>query len=79
MASITVQNASVDIPVFAVGNNSLKTALLRKAIGGKFGHTGANLFINALSNVSLDLRDGDRIGLVGHNGAGLSHNLQRQR
>lgn len=70
MASITVKNASVAIPVFAVGNNSLKTALLRKAVGGKFGHSGANLFINALSNVSLDLRDGDRIGLVGHNGAG---------
>jgi ABC-type polysaccharide/polyol phosphate transport system ATPase subunit len=70
MASITLSNASVDIPVFAVGNNSLKTTLLRKAVGGKFGQNGSNLLINALSDVSLDIRNGDRIGLVGHNGAG---------
>lgn len=70
MASITLSNASVEIPVFAVGNNSLKTTLLRKAVGGKFAQTGSNLIINALNNISIDLRDGDRIGLIGQNGAG---------
>jgi ABC-type polysaccharide/polyol phosphate transport system ATPase subunit len=70
MASISITNASVDIPVFAVGNHSLKTTLLRKAVGGKFGQHGSNLLINALSNISLEIRNGDRIGLVGHNGAG---------
>jgi ABC-2 type transport system ATP-binding protein len=70
MASIILSNASVDIPVFSVSNNSLKTTLLRKAIGGRFGRSGHNLLVNALSNVSLEIRNGDRIGLVGHNGAG---------
>jgi ABC-2 type transport system ATP-binding protein len=70
MASITLTNASVEIPVFAVGNNSLKTTLLRKAVGGKFAQTGHNLLINALTDVSLEVRDGERIGLVGQNGAG---------
>ena len=70
MASITLSNASVEIPVFAVGNNSLKTTLLRKAVGGKLAQTGSNLLINALNNVSIEVRDGERIGLVGQNGAG---------
>jgi ABC-2 type transport system ATP-binding protein/lipopolysaccharide transport system ATP-binding protein len=70
MASITLNNVSVDIPVFAVGNTSLKTALLRKAVGGRFAHAGSNVIINALNDISIEARDGDRIGLVGHNGAG---------
>jgi ABC-2 type transport system ATP-binding protein/lipopolysaccharide transport system ATP-binding protein len=70
MASISLRNVSVDIPVFAVGNTSLKTALLRRAVGGKFAHAGSNLIINALNDVSIEARDGDRIGLIGHNGAG---------
>jgi ABC-2 type transport system ATP-binding protein/lipopolysaccharide transport system ATP-binding protein len=70
MASIILNSASVDIPVFAVGNNSLKNTLLRKAVGGKLGQSGANLLINALSNVNLEIRDGERIGLIGQNGAG---------
>ena len=70
MASISLRNASVEIPVLAVGNNSLKTALLRRAIGGFVGKTGSNLIVNAVNNVSLEARDGDRIGLIGQNGAG---------
>src|SRR4029078_2572888 len=69
MASISLSNASVEIPVFAVGSNSLKTTLLRKAVGGKFAKAGTNLIINALNNVSLEVRDGEREGLVGQNGA----------
>src|SRR5450631_625158 len=70
MASITLNNVSVEIPVFAVGNNSLKTTLLRKAVGGRFAQTGSNLLINALNNVRIEVRDGERIGLVWQNGAG---------
>src|SRR4051794_36653581 len=70
MASITLRNVSVDIPVFAVGNNSLKTTLLRKAVGGRFAKAGSNVIVNALNDVSFDVRDGQRIGLVGRNGAG---------
>jgi ABC-2 type transport system ATP-binding protein/lipopolysaccharide transport system ATP-binding protein len=70
MASILLNNASVEIPVFATGNNSLKTTLLRKAVGGRFAQSGANLLINALNSVNLDLRDGERVGLIGQNGSG---------
>jgi ABC-2 type transport system ATP-binding protein/lipopolysaccharide transport system ATP-binding protein len=70
MASISLRTVSVDIPVFAVGNNSLKTTLLRKAVGGRFAQAGSNLIVNALNDVSIEVRDGERIGLVGRNGAG---------
>jgi ABC-2 type transport system ATP-binding protein/lipopolysaccharide transport system ATP-binding protein len=70
MASISLSHASVEIPVFAVGNNSLKATLLRKAVGGKFAQAGTNLIINALNDVSIELRDGERVGLIGQNGAG---------
>jgi len=70
MASISLSNASVEIPVFAVGNNSLKTILLRKAVGGRFARAGSNLIVNALNNLNIEIRDGERIGLVGQNGAG---------
>ena len=70
MAHIKVTDAAVEIPVYAVGNNSLKTMLLRRAIGGRFGRTGSNLIVTALTDINLEIRDGERIGLVGHNGAG---------
>lgn len=70
MASITIRNANVDIPIYGVGNNSLKAALLRKAVGGDVTKAGANLIVNALHDINLVARDGDRIGVVGHNGAG---------
>lgn len=70
MAHISIRDASVEIPIYAVGNNSLKTTLLRKAVGGRFGKAGSNLLVTALSDISLEISDGERIGLVGHNGAG---------
>ena len=76
MASISVRNASVVIPVFAVGNNSLKAMMLRKAVGGRFAQSGANLTVNALTDINLEAADGDRIGLIGHNGSGKTSLLR---
>lgn len=70
MASISVRNASVEIPIYGVGSNSLKMTLLRRAVGGRFGKTGSSLIVKALSNISLEAREGDRIGIIGQNGAG---------
>lgn len=72
MARISVKNADVAIPIYAIGSNSLKMTLIRKAAGRLFSKAGSNLIIRALSDVNLEARDGDRIGLIGHNGAGKS-------
>ncbi len=73
MASIVVRNATVDIPIFDNTSRSLKKAALGYSIGGALGG-GENkaVIVRALSNVSLDLKSGDRFGLIGHNGAGKS-------
>lgn len=76
MAEITVEHAFVEIPVQGVGGDSLKTLLLRRAVGGRLAKTGSGVLVSALSDISFEARDGDRIGLVGHNGAGKTSLLR---
>lgn len=69
MASIKLEDASFWYPVFDVTGRSLKVSMMRQ-----FGGGAANGFVEvkALTDVTLELKDGDRIGLIGRNGAGKS-------
>ena len=68
MASIHLQNASVQIPVFSNHSKSIKNSFLKKFSEEK------NLIqsITALNSVNLNLKDGDRLGVMGPNGSGKS-------
>ena len=44
--------------------------LLRKAVGGRIGSSGSHAVISALQDLTLELNDGDRVGLIGKNGSG---------
>lgn len=66
MARLTATNAWVEFPVPL----SKKRAITTAQTGGTIDPT-RNVVV-ALSDISLDLRDGDRLGLIGHNGAGKS-------
>jgi ABC-type polysaccharide/polyol phosphate transport system ATPase subunit len=70
---ITLEDVSVRFQIFGLHGRSLKKTALSLTTGGRIG-SGASgrVYIDALSNVSLDLREGDRVGLIGHNGAGKS-------
>jgi ABC-2 type transport system ATP-binding protein len=72
VAAIFLKNVSIDIPIYDVGQASLKKALLGRTIGGRFAQSGSFLTVNALKNLNFEAHDGDRIALVGDNGAGKS-------
>jgi ABC-type polysaccharide/polyol phosphate transport system ATPase subunit len=76
MTRISVKNASIDIPIYGFGGNSLKMTLLKRAVGGKFSGSGKTLVVKALDGIDLELSDGDRIGVIGHNGAGKTSLLR---
>ncbi len=57
-------------PVYGVNSRSLKKHLAGLTIGGRLKESSRSTVITALSNVNLELRAGDRLGLIGHNGSG---------
>jgi len=73
MARIELRNVSVEFPIYNVSARSFKKSLLRLATGGAISKNDhQQLVIRSLNNISLALQHGDRIGLIGHNGAGKS-------
>jgi lipopolysaccharide transport system ATP-binding protein len=55
----------------------MTSSLLRAASGGKLdADANGRLHVNVLEKINLAISDGDRVGLVGHNGAGKSSLLR---
>ena len=73
---ISTREAWVEFPIFDAKTRSLKKAFLGKA-GGAIGRNADNVMvIEALRDITMSLAVGDRVGLVGHNGAGKSTMLR---
>jgi lipopolysaccharide transport system ATP-binding protein len=72
MAQLTLDNVSIDFPIFGAHAVSLKQTLASAATGGRIGRETGVAVIEALRDISLDLKEGDRLGVIGHNGAGKS-------
>lgn len=75
MTSLLVDNVSVDFPIYG-SHRSLRKVLFARATGGLVeqgsGRHQGKMVVKALTNISFELKEGDRIGLIGHNGAGKS-------
>lgn len=73
MATIELDNACIDFPIYNASGRSLKKRLIQVATGGQLGaNDQGRVIVRALENLTFTLRDGDRVGLLGHNGAGKS-------
>ena len=74
MAKVVLENVRVDFPIYAMQRN-LRTAIFQRATGGLIQRQGKNrnrVVVKALAGVSMTPHDGDRFGLIGHNGCGKS-------
>lgn len=70
-ASITVTDLTIRFPVYGADAKSLKKALARAvSVGGALGKHAGVTDVTALANLNLQLKAGDRLGLIGHNGSG---------
>ncbi|CAN5287995.1 ABC transporter ATP-binding protein [soil metagenome] len=77
MTSISLNGVTLDYAIYSVRSQSLRNAVLNMAVGGKLMKASNDVtVVRALSNVSFELREGDRLGLVGHNGSGKTSMLK---
>lgn len=73
MTQITINNVNIEFPIYNTSGRSLKQQLMQAATGGRMGSNDkGSIVVRALDNITLELKEGDRLGVTGHNGAGKS-------
>jgi len=79
MSRILAENISIEFPVIGA-DRSFRKEVIGGKVGGLFRRKASGsqrlTTVKAVSNLSMDLRDGDRLGLIGHNGAGKTTTLR---
>ena len=68
---IILKNVSLTFPLFGEHNNNIRSYLLKK-FNIKNKHKPIFKSIEALRDINLELKSGDKIGLIGNNGSGNS-------
>lgn len=77
MTHIRFDNVSIDFPIFNSTGRSLTSNILSVATGGKLdADAKGHALVKALQNISFSFQEGDRVALLGHNGAGKSTMLR---
>ena len=69
MALVRFKNVTVDYPIFTSHTRSIKTALFSR-LGGRLASHNNTVIVRALDDINVELNSGDRLALIGHNGAG---------
>lgn len=74
---INLDRVTIEYPVYSGDSRSLKRSLLHYSSAGRLGLSANDrVVVRALSNISLRLTHGDRVGLIGVNGAGKTSLLR---
>lgn len=69
---LQLENVCLSIPVHSYETRFLKSVLTRSVTGGVIHRSRGGARIDALKNLTCSVYHGERIGLIGHNGAGKS-------
>ena len=70
--AIELIDVCVKIPIKSNEVRSIKRALIRSATGGILCKTKKGIEVEALKQINCTIYSGDRVALIGHNGAGKS-------
>ena len=76
MTRLTLLNASLEFHLLGATARSLRSRIIPARSGGAFDNQWRQPSVTALDAVSLDLRPGDRLGVLGKNGSGKTSLLR---
>lgn len=71
MPHISISNLSAEFRIYGAKSRSLKMRMISQATGGRLmANHNDSIVVRAIDDISMEIKKGDRIGLVGHNGSG---------
>ncbi len=67
---IELKNVTLEIPLFSSSDFNLKKKIIKSVTGGSLKKDNKKPFVKALDSITLSVRPGEKIALIGHNGSG---------